>query len=620
MAQDVNVNINVKGASDGGKKVDKLGSNLKKTKGDAESLGTSLSNAWGEVNILGTSLGSVSKAFKATAASSKLMFKSIYVGIASTGIGAFVLAIGSLATYFSQTKRGAELLETTLATLGAAIKVITDRIANFGGSIIKVFKGDFKGAAKDMKDALAGIGTEIKKEIKLANDLAKATINLRDSQRELNVETAKQRAEVEALKLIAEDQSKTEEVRLEAAQKAFAIEQELLDKRVANAEEAVRIQKEQMAMGENTAEDLDRLAELEINLFNIQQESGTKQIELNNKINAIKQETINKTKQEKAEELAKIKEVEAAERQSALDRMKTNQRFKDEILDRNLSAEEKETKALEQQAQKRRDLINEQFNAQQLSVERFETLHNEINDELVKGLEDIRQKFKDAEKAEAQAKQDLLDADIEYMLQTFKDGAQFVENHTAEQIQTFVAYHKKQRKLDAETAMLKDATIQSGLAATESVVGGISGLLKEGTKGAKAAAMAQILIDTAKGISSAIAGATAAAAGTGPAAVISQPLFLAQMIGTVLTGIANAKATLGKVPGGGGGGGGTPSVSAGGSPNRPTGQQFESMIPQQLTETIESEQQDQTIQAYVVENDISNAQALQEELETQATL
>jgi hypothetical protein len=253
-------------------------------------------------------------------------------------------------------------------------------------------------------------------------------------------------------------------------------------------------------------------------------------------------------------------------------------------------------------------------------VERFETLHNEINDELVKGLEDIRQKFKDAEKAEAQAKQDLLDADIEYMLQTFKDGAQFVENHTAEQIQTFVAYHKKQRKLDAETAMLKDATIQSGLAATESVVAGISGLLKEGTKGAKAAAMAQILIDTAKGISSAIAGATAAAAGTGPAAVISQPLFLAQMIGTVLTGIANAKATLGKVPGGGGGGGGTPSVSAGGSPNRPTGQQFESMIPQQLTETIESEQQDQTIQAYVVENDISNAQALQEELETQATL
>jgi hypothetical protein len=620
MAQDVNVNINVKGASDGGKKVDKLGSNLKKTKGDAESLGTSLSNAWGEVNILGTSLGSVSKAFKATAASGKLMFKSIKVGLISTGIGAFVVAIGSLATYFSQTKAGAELLETTLATLGAAIKVITDRIANFGGSIIKVFKGDFKGAAKDMKNALAGIGTEIKKEIKLANDLAKATINLRDSQRELNVETAKQRAEVEALKLIAEDQSKTEEVRLEAAQKAFAIEQELLDKRVANAEEAVRIQQEQMAMGENTAEDLDRLAELEINLFNIQQESGTKQIELNNKINAIKQETINKTKQEKAEELAKIKEVEAAERQSALDRMKTNQRFKDEILDRNLSAEEKETKALEQQAQKRRDLINEQFNAQQLSVERFETLHNEINDELVKGLEDIRQKFKDAEKAEAQAKQDLLDADIEYMLQTFKDGAQFVENHTAEQIQTFVAYHKKQRKLDAETAMLKDATIQSGLAATESVVAGISGLLKEGTKGAKAAAMAQILIDTAKGISSAIAGATAAAAGTGPAAVISQPLFLAQMIGTVLTGIANAKATLGKVPGGGGGGGGTPSVSAGGSPNRPTGQQFESMIPQQLTETIESEQQDQTIQAYVVENDISNAQALQEELETQATL
>ena len=199
MAEDINVNINVKGASDGGKKVDKLGNKLSNADEKAKSLKEQLGEAWGEVNILGTSLGSVSKAFKATAASGKLMFKSIKVGLISTGIGAFVVAIGSIATYFAQTKKGAELLETTLATLGAGIKVITDRIANFGGSIIKVFKGDFKGAAKDMKNALTGIGKEIKKEIKLANDLADATIKVRDSQRELNVETAQRRAEVEAL-------------------------------------------------------------------------------------------------------------------------------------------------------------------------------------------------------------------------------------------------------------------------------------------------------------------------------------------------------------------------------------------------------------------------------------
>ncbi len=67
----------------------------------------------------------------------------------------------------------------------------------------------------------------------------------------MNKETANQRAEVERLKLIAEDQSKATDERLVAAQKAFNIEQNILDKRVANAQEEVRLQKEQMALGEN---------------------------------------------------------------------------------------------------------------------------------------------------------------------------------------------------------------------------------------------------------------------------------------------------------------------------------------------------------------------------------
>ena len=276
MSEEINININVKGASDGGKKIDKLGSNIKKSTKDADNLSSSLTDAWGEVSILGTSLGSVQKAFVATAGTAKKMFVSIKMGLISTGIGAFVVAIGSLLTYFAQTKDGAEILEKTLTTLGAGIKVITDRIAGFGRGVMKVFKGDFKGAAKDMTNSLKGIGKEIIEEIKLANDLADATIRIRDSQRELNVETAQRRAEVEALKLIAEDLSKDEETRLNAAKEAFQIEQDLLDKRVNNAEEELRIQQERMAMGENTAEALDKEAQLLINVANLRQESGTK--------------------------------------------------------------------------------------------------------------------------------------------------------------------------------------------------------------------------------------------------------------------------------------------------------------------------------------------------------
>ena len=138
-----------------------------------------------------------------------------------------------------------------------------------------------------MKGTFTGIGDEIANDVKQATALKMAFQALRDSERELNVETAQRRADIEALKLIAEDVSKTETERLAAAKAAFKIENDLLDRRVANAEEAVRIQREQNSLSENLEEDLDALAEKEINLANIKAESTTKQIELNNKINAI---------------------------------------------------------------------------------------------------------------------------------------------------------------------------------------------------------------------------------------------------------------------------------------------------------------------------------------------
>jgi hypothetical protein len=123
--------------------------------------------------------------------------------------------------------------------------------------------------------------------------------------------------------------------------------------------------------------------------------------------------------------------------------------------------------------------------------------------------------------------------------------------------------------------------------------------------------LAGILIDTAKGVSGAIA------AGAG----LPFPLNLGAIatgVASVLAGIANAKAVLGKVKGGGGTGGDT-SVNvptAGGSTPQGLGPQDVNM------EAIEQPElgTGQPTQAFVVENDISNAQALQQELDLQSTL
>jgi hypothetical protein len=72
---------------------------------------------------------------------------------------------------------------------------------------------------------------------------------------------------------------------------------------------------------------------------------------------------------------------------------------------------------------------------------------------------------------------------------------------------------------------------------------------QQGEKGVaiqKTLALAQVAIDTAKALSAGIAGATTAASATGPAAIVTTPLFIATTIATVLGAIAQATAILKK--------------------------------------------------------------------------
>tara|TARA_R100000734_G_scaffold18857_1_gene16813 strand:- start:102 stop:1541 length:1440 start_codon:yes stop_codon:yes gene_type:complete len=278
----------------------KVKSDIKDTTKDAQELAQ-------EISFMGVSLKDVKGGFATMTATAKKSFRSIKAGIISTGIGAFVVAIGSLATYFTQTKRGAEIFETAMAGLSATFRVLIDRVAQFGGGIAKILDGKFKEGLSDMGNSFKKMGTEIKTDTLSALALSKAFQKLRDDERDLSVETAKRRADIEELKLIAEDTTKSEQVRLKAAQDAFDIENNLLAKRIANAEKAVQIEKDRNKDKIKNQEDLDREAQLEINLANIRGESLTKQIELNNKINAIKKEA--QTKRD--EELQELKDQDA---------------------------------------------------------------------------------------------------------------------------------------------------------------------------------------------------------------------------------------------------------------------------------------------------------------------
>ena len=166
-----------------------------------------------------------------------------------------------------------------------------------------------------------------------------------------------------------------------------------------------------------------------------------------------------------------------------------------------------------------------------------------------------------------------------------------------------------QKKEAAERAKAKKDQIAAVKAmeiqAAKSMLNSLGQLAGEGTKMAKATAIAQILINSAQGVSAAI---KAGAGLTFPANLGA----IATGIASVLAGIAGAKNILKKVPG--------PDdtltddVNVDGSVGALGG-----LIPN-MNAITPPELGQQPVQAYVVENDISDAQALQEELDIQATL
>ena len=159
----------------------------------------------------------------------------------------------------------------------------------------------------------------------------------------------------------------------------------------------------------------------------------------------------------------------------------------------------------------------------------------------------------------------------------------------------------------------KKIEIERALAATRrdivsNSLGQVASLLGEQSKAGKALAVGQALINTY----------SAAAAALAPPPIGAGPIFgPIAAIGAIAAGMANVKQILStKLPGdsgGGGGGGPEPAVPAAGGLG-PMSPNMEAVDQPTLGGGS------QPAQAYVVENDISNAQALQNELDIQATL
>ena len=541
--------------------------------------------------------------------------------IAATGIGLLLTAFASLQAYFTRTEEGAQKLRVVMGFLGAAVDKVADVFVGIGESMVNAFEnpqdalqsladairdnisnrieglielfpklgeainlalsGEFSAAGKVATDALAKttlgvedftdkVGDATKRVVDFAKEVGETAVagaELEDAlnkvlvkERELRVERAEANATIAEQRNLAKDLNLSLEERIAALTMANEMEQELLVRELENERERLRIMEEKAALAKSDEDTLNAIADQQVRVANIEEQSLNKRRELQEQLT-----TLRRQEEAEAKAAAEAKEQEEKERSE-----------RDAELRRQLR--DAEIANIEDERQQELERAEEDFQRKLEQIEGESEIETQLRAEL-----------------EERKRQTLQDINAKY------DKAE-VEN---------------KKKLDAEILKSEQEVANARISAATSVAGALGQIAQaiEGESNAavaarKVLALAEIGINLAVSIATAVAGATQAAAAGGPAAPFLQVAYIATMIGSVVAGIAGAYKALSSA---GGPSVSTPSVSA---PSAPT-------VNPVTTNTTELGNTDQAnlapIQAYVVETELTGTQQNVNQIESQAT-
>lgn len=205
--------------------------------------------------------------------------KLLKAALISTGIGALVVVLGSLVTFFTRSQDGADALSDQMARLTAVMDVIIDRFSLVGRGLVQIFQGlgnelkqaqiklkifllesaQFEVMGKTINDnsdqvaelnkelddlvgieqgletirsALRNIGDEIKEDSKAAKILNALT---REATREAKLFEAQQSTALtraKELNLISRDKLKSDQIRIDALKEANKIEVSIAERQL----------------------------------------------------------------------------------------------------------------------------------------------------------------------------------------------------------------------------------------------------------------------------------------------------------------------------------------------------------------------------------------------------
>lgn len=515
--------------------------------------------------------------------------KTLKGAIISTGIGALIVALGSLVAYFTSTEEGSKKLAIVTETLGILWGKLTETAAKLGKKLIdvfnnpkqaikdfgqlvkdniverfnsllevlgyvgsalkKFFSGDFKGALKDVKAAgteMVDVFTGVDNSLDKIKETSKRVFN--EIKNAVNEATAAATRLVETMRALRNEQQRliVENANLN---KELEIQQKIAEDTTLSYEERKaaleRVGEAQVKLAENLAKQA-RLEESLINQQIAQESNYEKREELETQL---------------AEATAGRIEAETALETRKQDASKITRELELEELDRKRSIQ---------------DMIN------QMDLENMTNMFEQAAQELA------------LQEQQALQELDLLRA-TEDEKQAIRDGFQV----------------KRKRLADEEAKYNKDlakAELGAKLGIASDAFGAIAELAGENSKLGKIAAASSATINTYQAATNALANTPL------------PPPFPQIAAGVAIaSGLIQVKKILSTpVPGGGGGGGSVPSISA------PTIPQFDpnaaldaNVQGQNLNNTVGITP---TIKTYVIASDVTNQQEADKKIDELASL
>jgi hypothetical protein len=521
--------------------------------------------------------------------------KTVKGALIATGVGAFVVIVGTLIAYFTETEKGAQKLRTIMAGLGAVVRTVADAMMSL----------DFRSLTTDLKENT---------QAAIAN--AKALNAVEEAEGELTIKRAEANRAITEARLLADDLTKSTAERIHQVYLAGVIEKRVADeeleiqrKRVAAMESNLRSKKDA------SEEERDLLEAAQVRLIELQNDTLKREKRLGSEVQSLKNEQAAKDKEADAARLEAVKERDAAEVEAA--------KKKAAEIEEALKAQYANELRLAQEAADGKLRSDEYF-----AERRAKTAEQQLELEIERALRAEDEKFnavmealfaQDATKEEYIEAQRLYEQEqmaIENDLRYAFDQEKLAQAKTVADEEARINKEKND-KIKAQERELREAKVGAARA-TAGALGQISALIEqqegEATAASKAFAVAQVLIDTATSISSAIAGATQAAAAGGPAAPFLLVTYIATMVGSVVGAIASATSILDSVPGGGSASGAVAGVAS--ATSAPSVQPVTTNTTQ-LNNTQQAELM--PVQAYVVETAITGSQGNVTQIESQAT-